>query len=255
MTKPIREMRENGIYHVCNRGNNKMYIFHDKQDKERFLARLFKLQKKYGFTVIVFCIMDNHFHLLIKDNLLQLPDYIGALEDYYAKYHNWKYYHVGHVFQGRFKSCLIKNELDILINFRYIVRNPVVAGISNSIFNYSWTVIDENSRYFKFVNFEIINNCLDKTGNPSLNRYIDDNVDDLWAHEIERSIRDDDEAADIYKRYISNYGINISNSISLLKSEEQICTIKFLFAMGLSSNQIKKLTKLSLYKIKLLKNK
>jgi len=249
MATPPREIARDGIYHVTNRGNNRMPIFKDKQDKERFLYRLFKLQKKYGFRIITFTVMDNHFHILIKDNGFFLSEYISALEDYYAKYFNKKYNHIGHVFQGRFKSYLIRGYLDLLKNFRYIVRNCVVARIVNSIFKYEWTVISKESRFFEFADLSYIDEALLKTGNSHLEKYLDDSVDDLWAHEIENLIRSDSESLDIYQDYIFRSGYDISAGFEDLKMNSKKRTIHYLLNMGLSKKQISQLTSLSYYKI------
>jgi REP element-mobilizing transposase RayT len=249
MATPIREMRENGIYHITNRGNNRMPIFRDRQDKDNFLNRLFKLQKKYKFKIIVFCIMDNHFHILIRDEAKMLPVYVGALEDYYAKYFNKKYNHLGHVFQGPFKSYLIRGYLDLLKNFRYIVRNAVAAGISNSIFNYEWTVIDKSSRFIEYVDFSFVEEALLNTGNPNLEKYLEDSVDDIWAHEIECEIRSTDEASEIFHEYIEKAGIEISIPFDQWSFDSQVKTIKYLTNMGCTKEQTKELTKISMYRI------
>ena len=249
MATPPRELARDGIYHVTNRGNNRMPVFRDKQDKERFIYRLFKLQKKYGFRIITFTIMDNHFHLLIKDNGFMLPMYIAALEDYYAKYFNKKYNHIGHVFQGRFKSYLIRGYLDLLKNFRYIVRNCVVARIINSIFKYEWTVINKDSQFYEFVDLSFIDEALLNTGNTNLEKYLNDSVDDLWAHEIENLIRSDSESLDIYQDYIIRTGFDISDGFEYLKMDYKKKTIDYLMNMGLNKKQVSQLTSLSYYKI------
>jgi len=249
MATPPRELARDGIYHVTNRGNNRMPVFRDKQDKERFIYRLFKLQKKYGFRIITFTIMDNHFHLLIKDNGFMLPMYIAALEDYYAKYFNKKYNHIGHVFQGPFKSYLIRGYMDLLKNFRYITRNSVAARIINSIFKYEWTVINKESKFFEFVDLSLIDEALMNTGNLNLEKYIEDSVDDLWAHEIENLIRSDSEAVDIYQDFIIRAGYDISAGFENLKENSKRKAVQYLMNMGISKKQVSQLTSLSYYKI------
>ena len=197
--------------------------------------------------------MDNHFHIIIKDVGKMLPVYMAALEDYYAKYFNRKYNHQGHVFQGPFKSYLIRGYLDLLKNFRYIVRNAVVAGISNSIFNYEWTVIDKNSRFMENVDFSFIEEALLNTGNSNLEKYIEDSVDDLWAHEIECEKRNENEASEIFYDYIERAKIEIAVPFDKWSFTSQIRTVNYLTSMGLTKKQIKKFTKTSMYRIEKLK--
>jgi len=244
-----RKMRDSGTYHVTNRGNNKKYIFCDRVDKEVFVRRLFLLQTIYKFKIITFSIMDNHFHLLVKDKGRMLPVYIGALEDYYAKYFNKKSKHQGHVFQGPFKSYLVKGYMDLLKNFRYIARNAVAACIAKSVFTYEWTVVDRNSRFHEFIDYGFIEEALEKTGNKDLKSYIEENVDDLWAHEIEREIRIDSEAEEIYQEYLKKAGLPGDIEFYLLEIEDKKRTIRFLLNMGLSKKQITWLTGLSRYRI------
>ncbi|MBN2882198.1 MAG: hypothetical protein JXN10_01610, partial [Clostridia bacterium] len=131
----------------------------------------------------------------------------------------------------------------------YIVRNAVAAGISNSIFNYEWTVIDKSSRFIKYVDFSFVEEALLNTGNPNLEKYLEDSVDDIWAHEIECEIRSTTEASEIFYDYIEKAGIEVSIPFEQWSYDSQVKTIKYLTNMGLTKEQTKEFTKISMYRI------
>lgn len=122
-----------GYYHIINRGVNRQTIFLDNEDKETFLGFLELSRDVYQFTVHSFCIMDNHYHLLVettRDNLSLAIRYINSR---YAAWFNKKYSRVGPLWQGRFKSWYIHNEEYLWLLIRYIEMNPVKAGLVNGV--------------------------------------------------------------------------------------------------------------------------
>lgn len=127
-----------GIYHVYNRGHNKMAIFKDSQDKEVFLGLLRKAQILFHFQIFAYSLMINHYHLLFKDNKKQLPHVIGWLQQNYSIYYNAKYNHSGAVFMRPFKSKPIYNRVHFFNELCYIQNNPVKAKIVTEYSNYKW---------------------------------------------------------------------------------------------------------------------
>ncbi|MDY0190432.1 MAG: transposase [Desulfuromonas sp.] len=116
-----------GYYHVINRGINRDNIFLCDDDKCKFLDILSAAKKNYHFTVHSFCIMDNHYHLLIetqRNNLSLLMRYVNSQ---YACYFNKKMQRSGHLWQGRFKSWYVTSDNYLWLLIRYIEMNPVVA--------------------------------------------------------------------------------------------------------------------------------
>lgn len=162
-TRP-REFINDGVYHIYNRGVEKRTIFSRASDKRRFLETLLfyqqidetlrrysrtkfsaaERQPPYRFDIIAFCLMDNHFHLMLK----QSQDYgittgIGLLLNSYTRYFNTRYDRVGHLFQGRFQAVAVKDDEQYLHLARYIMLNPLVAGYVSDFSIYPWSSAGE----------------------------------------------------------------------------------------------------------------
>ncbi|MCD4774748.1 MAG: transposase [Candidatus Aegiribacteria sp.] len=127
------------LYHVTARGNGKATIFLDDEGRLKFLDILEDCSKAFKFICHGYCIMSNHYHLLIETPNANLSAGIHRLNSVYAKFFNKQYEHVGHVFQGRFKAILVQRDNYLLELCRYIVLNPVRAGIVDHPANYRWS--------------------------------------------------------------------------------------------------------------------
>lgn len=137
MRKP-RERSKNGFYHVCMRGVNRQDIFLEQEDKKIFLKFLEKYSVKYKVEIHSYSLLNNHIHLEIKDINQNISIFMQCLCSVYARYFNFKYDRIGHLFQERYASEVIKNESQYLCVLRYILQNPVKAGISKT-YNYKWS--------------------------------------------------------------------------------------------------------------------
>ncbi len=125
-----------GCYHVVNRGANREKIFLTGEDKEKFIEFLGLSREIYQFTVHSFCILDNHYHLLIettRDNLSLAIRYINSR---YAEYFNARTGRIGPLWQGRYKSWFVHDEQYFWLLLRYIETNPVRAGLVDHIGDY-----------------------------------------------------------------------------------------------------------------------
>lgn len=139
MARTARIKSESGYYHVMLRGNNRNLIFKNKQDRLKFL-KLVQKQVNRGFiSVIAYCLMDNHLHMLLRENDGQLTAAMQSLSTAYAIYFNKKYNRTGHLFQNRFESETIDDEKYLFAALRYIHQNPVKAGICDEVENYQWS--------------------------------------------------------------------------------------------------------------------
>src|SRR5205809_4548627 len=127
-------------YHVMNRGHNRETVFADDEDRRYFLGLLARYRERFSLRLYHYCLMSNHFHLL-----LQLPDprrlsALGAgLLRAYVHYFNRRYGFVGHLWQARFKSPAVEVEAYFLSCGRYIERNPLAAGMVPQPWDYSWS--------------------------------------------------------------------------------------------------------------------
>ena len=128
-----------GYHHVINRGVAQSNIFNGSQDKEKFLELLGSVAKEYRFNVHAFCLMDNHYHLLIENKKENLSQGMRQLNSQYATYFNKKNKRVGHLWQGRFNSWYIQDETYLFTLFKYIEANPVKARLSRKIGEYQYS--------------------------------------------------------------------------------------------------------------------
>ena len=125
-------------YHIMSRGNRKERIFLNDHDYRTYLKIHYETMKKYNYYIYSYCLMPNHVHLQLRADV-EIWKIMRAVNYWYARYFNSKYDYVGHLFQGRYKSKLIKNNSYMLQISRYIHRNPLEAEIVNSIEKYQWS--------------------------------------------------------------------------------------------------------------------
>ena len=127
------------VYHVMNRGNRKDQIFIEEEDYIIFLKMLKKVQRKYPFRLISYCLMTNHIHLQIQTINTPIGQIMQSLLLNYTKYFNQKYDLSGHLFQGRFTSELIETDSYMMQTSRYIHLNPVKAKMVKMPKDYRWS--------------------------------------------------------------------------------------------------------------------
>ena len=139
MSRKARQKSETGIYHVMVRGINQQDIFHDKDDFERYLETLKKVSFQSGVSILGYCLMTNHVHLLVREGDKDLSVFMKGLGVSYAYWYNWKYERTGHVFQDRFKSECVESDAYLLTVIRYIHQNPVKAAIVRNPEEYRWS--------------------------------------------------------------------------------------------------------------------
>ncbi len=139
MSRQLRIEYSGALYHITSRGNGKAMIFLDDSDMHKFLDTLEICTKVFNFICHGYCIMGNHYHLLIETPDANLSAGIHRLNSIYAQYFNKQHDRIGHVFQGRYKAILVQRDSYLLELCRYIVLNPVRAGIVNHPAEYKWS--------------------------------------------------------------------------------------------------------------------
>ena len=139
MARNPREKSKTGIYHVMMRGIDKRNIFLLEADYEKFLYYIEKAKKKSDFSLLAYCFMTNHVHLLIKEGLEEIGDTIKRISVGYAQYHNRRYGRTGHLFQNRYQSEVVNDDKYLLVVLLYIHQNPLKAKIVNTIYDYKWS--------------------------------------------------------------------------------------------------------------------
>jgi putative transposase len=139
MARPLRIEYPGCFYHVTSRGNEQKDIFKSRRDREKFLTYLQSSVERYGARIYAFCLMTNHYHLLIetpKGNLSQIMRHINGA---YTTYFNVKRKRFGHLFQGRYKAIIVEVDEYALELSRYLHLNPVRAGMVKKPQDYEWS--------------------------------------------------------------------------------------------------------------------
>ncbi len=139
MTRPLRVEYPGAYYHVINRGNNQEKIFKNDRDKEKFLEYLEKASERFSIILHTYCLMSNHFHLLVETPEPNLSVTMQWINVSYATYFNRKRGRHGHLFQGRFKAILIDADEYLKHLSRYIHLNPVRAKMVPTAASYQWS--------------------------------------------------------------------------------------------------------------------
>ncbi len=129
-----------GYHHIVNRGVNRTDIFSDADDKEKFLQIVCKACRIYGVIVHDYCLMDNHYHMLIENSGENLSLFMRQINANYAIYYNKKTKRTGHLWQGRYSSWYIYNEAYLYRTIKYIEFNPIEAGMVQNIRDYPFTL-------------------------------------------------------------------------------------------------------------------
>jgi REP-associated tyrosine transposase len=131
MARPLRIEFAGALYHVTARGNNREAIFlgADEADREAFLEILGAICERFNWVCHAYCLMTNHYHLLIETPDANLSGGMRQLNGVYTQYVNRTHRRVSHLFQGRFKGILVEREGYLLELARYVVLNPVRAGM------------------------------------------------------------------------------------------------------------------------------
>ena len=127
MARPLRIEYPGAVYHVTSRGDGRRKIFTDDTDRKQFLTILGATIRKYNWLCHAYCLMDNHYHLLIETPDANLSLGMRQLNGVYTQFFNRHHGRAGHVFQGRFKEILVDKERHLLELSRYVVLNPVRA--------------------------------------------------------------------------------------------------------------------------------
>ena len=139
MARPLRIEYPGAIYHVTSRGNARLPIYQDYRDRLSFLSVLKDVVERYQWRCHAYCLMENHYHLLVETPEGNLSKGMRQLNGVYTQRFNRRHGKVGHVFQGRFKAILVDRDAYLLELCRYVVLNPVRAATVVSPERYRWS--------------------------------------------------------------------------------------------------------------------
>jgi len=139
VARPLRICIPGGLYHVISRGNARQRVYGDDTDRELFLELLVHTHERYCWFCHAYCLMDNHYHLLVETPKPNLPLAMRQLNGLYARRFNRRHGRCGHVFQARYRAILVEKESHLHAACRYIVRNPVRARICEHPGEHHWS--------------------------------------------------------------------------------------------------------------------
>ena len=139
MARPLRLEFAGALYHVTSRGDRREDIYDSDADRELFLSILGDVCERFNWQCHAYCLMSNHYHLLIETPDANLSKGMRQLNGVYTQSYNRSNDKVGHLFQGRYKAILVEKESYLLELARYIVLNPVRAEMVRSARDWPWS--------------------------------------------------------------------------------------------------------------------
>lgn len=139
MARPLRLEYHGALYHVTSRGDGQEDIYRDDEDRAASLAVLEEVVRRFNWVIHAYCLMGNHYHLLVETPDGNLAQGMRHYNGVYTQRFNRRHGRVGHVFQGRYKAILVQKDTYLLELARYIVLNPVRAAMVRSARAWSWS--------------------------------------------------------------------------------------------------------------------
>jgi putative transposase len=139
MARPLRIEYPGAVYHLTSRGNAQLPIYEDTKDRLDYFEILEEVVARFNWVCHAYCLMDNHYHLLIETPDGNLSGGMRQLNGVYTQRFNIRHYRAGHIYQGRFKSILVEKQSHLLELCRYVVLNPVRANMAKHPGNYRWS--------------------------------------------------------------------------------------------------------------------
>jgi putative transposase len=139
MSRPLRIEFENALHHVTSRGDRRESIFVDDTDRVALLTLLAQACDRFDASVLAYCLMGNHYHLVLTTRQANLSMLMRHLNGVYTQRYNRRHGKAGHVFQGRFKAILVDSDAYLLSVCRYVDLNPVRAGIVPAPGDWAWS--------------------------------------------------------------------------------------------------------------------
>jgi putative transposase len=139
VSRPLRLEYPGALYHVTSRGHERGPIFDDESDRRQFLDLLASVVSDQAWLLHSYCLMGNHYHLLVETVRPTLSRGMHSLNSRYSEHFNRRHERSGHLFEGRFKAIVVQKQAHLLELHRYIVLNPVRAGIVRRADDWPWS--------------------------------------------------------------------------------------------------------------------
>ena len=187
MARPLRLQFPGGIYHVAARGNDRQEIFLDDEDRSRFLIVLASVVVRYRVRCHAYCLMGNHYHLLLETPEGNLSATMRQLNGVYTQRFNRRHERCGHVLQGRFGAELVRRDAHLYEACRYIVLNPVRAGLVSHPGDWAWSSFRATAGRMPVPGFLSVDRVRSLSGGSSLTSAVQ-----AYVRYVEKALGDDD---------------------------------------------------------------
>ena len=139
MARPVRIELPGAIYHITSRGDYREDVFIDDDDRAEWLKLLGRVCGRFNWKIHVYCMMNNHYHLVLETAQANLSKGMRQLNGVYTQYFNRRHQHEGPVFHGRFRGIVVEKEAYLLELSRFVVLNPLRSQIVEKIENWKWS--------------------------------------------------------------------------------------------------------------------
>lgn len=243
MVRLPREKSPTGVYHIMLRGIDGRNILMTDNDKGRFMEILVKGKSVSGFRLLGYCLMDNHVHILIKEGE-DIGTCMKRMTVSYAIWHNKRHGRTGHLFQNRYRSEVVDNEIYLKTVLRYIHRNPVKANIVLQPGDYTWSSYNDYIQMYNgengFVDGELIKSLYPEKSQFKM--FMEEEIED-YCMDYENNLNYSDD--DIRKMIIRDYHINPNKIKQLPRQERAKVLMKLYQEAGISIRQISRIAGLS----------
>ncbi|MRX72829.1 transposase [Bacillus lacus] len=220
MPRKARKKSLTGVYHIVFRGINRQTIFEDETDKHRFLETLAKYKVISGIELYAYCLMDNHVHLLVKETDESVSVFMKKLSSSYVYWYNLKYERCGHLFQGRFNSENVEDNLYFMTVLRYIHQNPLKAGVVRSVWDSKWTSAHEYIRKAVIVDIDRGLSLFSSERKAALRQYVvymeEENDEECLDYNETVKLSDDK-----VREYLQTLGVKSSSNLQQMSRKER----------------------------------
>ena len=237
MPRSTRIFSKSGYMHLIIRGIGKQLLFEHREDYQFFLFLLKRFCYETQITVLAYCLMENHVHLLVCDNKGNTSIMMHKLEMTYASYFNKKYERTGHLFQNRFMNVNLETEGSLLNVFRYILNNPAKAGICPAA-SYEWSSYRLYGIESAFVDVSVFQELIGSKENVDIFLKSTECSDYTGIH----FVRDDEWAKNVIRE---KYNVKSGTALQDFRKVDRDTALHQLKKEGLSVRQIERLTGIS----------
>jgi len=247
VARQARVKSKSGIYHIILRGINRQTIFEEDEDKFKFLECLRYYRDICDYAVCGYCLMDNHVHLLIKEKEEQIATIMKKIGVRYVSWYNRKYDRCGHLFQDRFKSEVIEDDAYLLVVLRYLHRNPLKAGLVQSLSEFHFSSYCEYVNIARIIDSSFILEMFStnsELARKSFVRFMNESSENDDCLEYQEQVTKKDEEVRVIIQKCANVGI--PQELQAMKKPERDAILREIKKVqGITTRQLARLTGIS----------